>query len=79
MNAASAILIKLTFDAIVSLWADHKGKPPGWIPTAQDRKELEDEVDAATPEERLRLAKLRAAAFTGPTIVIPETVNEQTR
>jgi hypothetical protein len=63
MNAASAILIKLTFDTIVSLWADHAGKPPGWIPTAQDRKDLDNEVDNATPEERLRLAKLRAAAF----------------
>jgi len=79
MNAGTAVLIKLGIDALIGLWANHAGKPPGWTPSAQDWADLADEVNNATPEERLRLAKLRAAQFTGPTIVIPETVNEQTR
>ena len=63
MNAATAIAIKLGIDALLSIWATHANKPPGWKPTAKDWAELDAEVDAATPEARLALAELRAAQF----------------
>ena len=63
MNPGTAILIKLGIDSLVGLWANHAGKPPGWVPTEKDWQELADEVNQATPEARLALARARASLF----------------
>ena len=69
MNPATALAIKLGIESIISIWASHANKPPGWTPTAEDWAALDAEVDAATPEARLALAQLRATQF-------PSTVKE---
>jgi hypothetical protein len=68
MNASTALALKLGIDAIITLWAQHANKPPGWKPTPQDWAELDAEVNAATPEARFVLAKLRAARFANPPV-----------
>jgi hypothetical protein len=63
MTPAAALAIKLGIESLISLWATHANKPPGWKPDAKDYAELDAAVDAATPEARLALAQLRAAQF----------------
>jgi hypothetical protein len=57
MNPAALPLIKLGLDTLISLWAIHENKPPGWKPSAEDWAKLRAEVDAATPENVLARAK----------------------
>jgi len=63
MNAATAIAIKLGIESLLAIWANHAGKPPGWKPGPEDWLALDVEVENASPEARLALAKLRAAQF----------------
>lgn len=63
MTPSTAILLKLAIDSLISLWANHANKPPGWVPTENDWKELADEAAKATPEARLDLARARASLF----------------
>lgn len=63
MNPATAIAIKAGLDTILNIWAALERKPEGWKPTVADWAALDNEVEAATPESRLLLAKLRAEQF----------------
>ena len=61
MNPATALAIKAGLDTIISIWGALENKPKGWEPSEADWASLDAEVDAATPEARFALAKLRAA------------------
>ncbi len=50
MNPTQFALLKLGLDALISIWANHANKPPGWKPSPEDWQKLADEVNAATPE-----------------------------
>lgn len=64
MSTSTAIVIKAGVDILISIWGALENKPAGWEPSEQDWQNQLDEVDAATPEARLALAKLRALKFT---------------
>ncbi len=49
------------------IWANHTGKPEGWIPSAEDWDQFLNEVDMATPEARKALAAKRLGVPWPPT------------
>lgn len=44
---------------LIQIWANHSGKPTGWVPTQQDVEDMLAIVDAATPEARKAAARVR--------------------
>ena len=59
MNAATIDLIAKALDVAFGIYANHTGKPEGWVPTDQDKVDLLNLVDEATPEHEKAEARKR--------------------
>lgn len=51
--------IGLILANLFQIWANHTGKPPGWVPTQEDIENMLAIVDSATPEARKAAARER--------------------